>query len=326
MPGWMKPCAARRKSPVTRMADARPAGPWKKLGHLFSPDGTLVWCRSHASLPTPVHLGGDVFRVFFSGRDGDNRSHIGFVDLELGASPRITDVAQEPVLAPAPTGSFDDRGTTMGAIVRAGDGDHLYYMGWNVGAGAPWRNSIGLARGDARAGQFTRYAPGPILDRSPDDPYTLTYPWVMRNGDDWHMWYGSSLTWGSDVEGTNHIIRHAVSRNGIDWHRGAEIVIGSQSEVELLTRPCVVRDADLWRMWYAYRRGGDYRLGFAQSKDGRNWKRRDDEAGLDVSPSGWDSEMICYPCVFDHKGMRYMLYNGNRYGATGFGLAVQDSA
>jgi hypothetical protein len=25
---------------------------------------------------------------------------------------------------------------------------------------------------------------------------------------------------------------------------------------------------------------------------------------------------------FDHKGERYMLYNGNGYGQTGFGLAV----
>ena len=30
--------------------------------------------------------------------------------------------------------------------------------------------------------------------------------------------------------------------------------------------------------------------------------------------TGWDSEMIAYPFVFDHKGNRYMLYNGNSYG------------
>ncbi len=32
--------------------------------------------------------------------------------------------------------------------------------------------------------------------------------------------------------------------------------------------------------------------------------------------------MIEYPFVFDHKCNRYMLYNGNSYGKTGFGLAV----
>ena len=34
--------------------------------------------------------------------------------------------------------------------------------------------------------------------------------------------------------------------------------------------------------------------------------------------------MISYPCVFDYKGKRYMLYNGNDYGKSGFGIAVLD--
>ena len=34
--------------------------------------------------------------------------------------------------------------------------------------------------------------------------------------------------------------------------------------------------------------------------------------------------MICYPFVFDHKGKRFMLYNGNSYGKTGFGLAEME--
>jgi hypothetical protein len=40
-----------------------------------------------------------------------------------------------------------------------------------------------------------------------------------------------------------------------------------------------------------------------------------------VSKNGWDSDMLCYPCIFDHKGESYMLYNGNGYGRTGFGIA-----
>jgi hypothetical protein len=48
----------------------------------------------------------------------------------------------------------------------------------------------------------------------------------------------------------------------------------------------------------------------------------DGAAGIDVSESGWDCQMICYPFVFDHEGERYMLYNGNDYGRTGIGLAV----
>ena len=63
-------------------------------------------------------------------------------------------------------------------------------------------------------------------------------------------------------------------------------------------------------------------MGYAQSRDGINWKRMDKSIGIDVSASGWDSEMIEYPCVFNHEGKKYMVYNGNNYGHGGAGLAV----
>ena len=79
-------------------------------------------------------------------------------------------------------------------------------------------------------------------------------------------------------------------------------------------------------MWFSYRGGsGDkYRIGYAYSQSGKIWDLHLDEVGIDVSPNGWDSEMIEYPFVFDHKGQRYMLYNGNDNGRTGFGFAVLD--
>ena len=32
--------------------------------------------------------------------------------------------------------------------------------------------------------------------------------------------------------------------------------------------------------------------------------------------------MLCFPAVIDVHGQRLMFYNGNRHGATGFGVAV----
>ena len=78
-------------------------------------------------------------------------------------------------------------------------------------------------------------------------------------------------------------------------------------------------------MWYSYRANGKidtYRIGYAESLDSRNWRRKDQLANIDISVSGWDSEMICYPSVFKLNSKTYMLYNGNGYGKTGFGLAI----
>jgi hypothetical protein len=79
-------------------------------------------------------------------------------------------------------------------------------------------------------------------------------------------------------------------------------------------------------MWFFYRdgKGSKYRIGYAHSKEGLHWHTKVDQTGIDVSRNGWDSEMIEYPYVFDHKGERFMLYNGNGYGKTGFGLAILD--
>ena len=76
-------------------------------------------------------------------------------------------------------------------------------------------------------------------------------------------------------------------------------------------------------MWYCHR-GTDYlyRIGYAVSPDGLSWTRRDAQTGINVSESGWDSELMAYPFVFDHAGNRYMLYAGNGYGRDGMGLAI----
>ena len=47
----------------------------------------------------------------------------------------------------------------------------------------------------------------------------------------------------------------------------------------------------------------------------------DDRAGIDVARSGWDSEMITYPEIVEHKGQKLMFYNGNGFGQSGFGYA-----
>lgn len=116
-------------------------------------------------------------------------------------------------------------------------------------------------------------------------------------------------------------IRYADSDDGLNWRRLGRVCIDFQAQNEYaISRPSVVRDPDMYRMWYSHR-GAGYRIGYAESDDGVVWTRKDEEAGIDVSLEGWDSEMIEYPCVFDHGARRYMLYNGNGYGATGIGLA-----
>jgi hypothetical protein len=300
---------------------------WHRLGHLYGPDGSRPWARSHAALPCPVLLDGDRFRVFFSARDAENRSAVGWVDIALDDSPRALEEGKEAILSAASAGHFDDSGIGLGSIVQNGDGfpDRLYYMGWNLGVQAPWRNSIGIAVGDAAVPRFERLFAGPLMDRSPEDPYTLSYPWVLRLApDDWRMWYGSNLAWGGSSADMQHAIKAARSSDGLHWIRDATPTLGFSEPGEYaMARPCVVTESGGFRMWFASR-GERYRIGAALSEDGRNWTRCDETAGLAPSGEGWESEMVCYPCAIRHRGRLYLFYNGNNYGKDGFGLAVWD--
>jgi hypothetical protein len=76
-----------------------------------------------------------------------------------------------------------------------------------------------------------------------------------------------------------------------------------------------------YRTIYSARRLGEtYRIYSATSKDGLSWQR-DNIPMLDVAPSGWDSEMVCYGSPLDCAGGNFLLYNGNAYGKDGFGAA-----
>jgi hypothetical protein len=203
----------------------------------------------------------------------------------------------------------------------------MYYLGWNLCVTVPWRNSIGLAVSNNNGEHFERASVAPLVDRSEVDPYSISYPWVLHDAGEWRMWYGSILRWGANPQSEFVVmIKHATSPDGRVWKRDGKVVVQPKSDDEYaFARPCVVRDGDMYRMWYSYR-GKAFRIGYAESRDGISWVRRDAEVGIEPSPGDWDGESIEYPSIFDHRGNRYMLYNGNGYGRTGFGLAILESS
>lgn len=296
---------------------------WKKLGLCFVPSGTISWMRSHAAVPIAEWLDGDRFKIYFTTRDERNRSFTGYVIIDINRPTQVLALSEEPVLSPGALGEFDDSGAMASWLTSFQDQQYLYYIGWNLGTTVPFRNSVGMAQRGAD-GVFSRMFPGPVLDRTRNEPHFCASCCVIPGSDCWRMWYLSCTGWHLQNGKPEHAyhIKYAESHNGIDWDRQGQVAIDYAHAGEYaISRPTVLCDEGVWKMWYSYR-GETYRIGYAESADGRQWTRLDTQCGIDVSASGWDSQMIEYPFVFDHEGRRYMLYNGNDYGRTGFGLAV----
>lgn len=297
---------------------------WIKQGLIFSPNGgSPEWMRSHAMIPTADHLQDDIYRIYFAPRDRENRSNVGYVDLDINHPDRILDCSTEPVLACGELGAFDDSGALASWIVNYEGKKYLYYIGYNIGVTVIFRNYIGLAIAESPGEPFRRVSRAGIIDRSDIDPFLAVTPCVLVENGTWRMWYTTGTRWIMEDGKPKHYyhIKYAESTDGINWRRSGQVCIDFKGPDEYaVARPSVIKEGGRYRMWFCCR-GTKYRLGYAESEDGLNWIRDDERAGMTVSDSGWDCEMVCYPYVFSHRGRTYMLYNGNSYGKTGFGLA-----
>jgi hypothetical protein len=297
---------------------------WKKKGRIFVPENQANWFGSHAATPVTEVLSGDLIRVYFSGRDIQNRAQIGFFEIDVNDPHNILRVSNAPVIPIGPLGSFEDSGVISCCLVNREDKDYFYYAGLTLGQTVPFFFFGALAVRQKGSQQFVKLSPAPIMGRHQVDPYLVGQSYVMVEDNIWRMWYVSCTHWEATERGPKHyyLIKYAESLDGIDWQRTGRICIDFANASEYaIAKPWVIKEDGIYKMWYCYR-GVSYRIGYAESKDGLEWERKDNFGGLEISESGWDSEMTAYPYLLDHRGQRYLFYNGNGYGKTGVGLAI----
>lgn len=300
---------------------------WRKLGRIFDP--AFLSGEGLTAALTPVAQVLDAtaghVRVFYSPRDSRNRSEVRSFDFNVSDPGSLLQASPSALLTHGRTGAFDDAGVTLGSLVSVNGRSYLFYTGWNLTVSVPFNNSIGIA--EYRNGAFFRLGDGPVMTRTLNEPYSCASPFVIHEDGRFRMWYASMDRWQEEPGGgVRHYynIKYGESSDGTTWSREGVAAIDYKDAGEYaFGRPFVLNEGGSYRMWYSVR-GDAYRIGYAVSRDGVRWERQDERAGIDVSESGWDSEMIEYPWVFDAAGRRYMLYNGNGFGRTGIGLAVWD--
>lgn len=313
---------------------------WNKLGLVFRPreHAGRPWMSAFAQAPAAL-LRDDAVRVYFSCRppaDAQGRyvSHSAYVDLDRRDPRRVLAVAESPILPPGGLGDFDEFGTYPVSVVPHGGEIWAYYGGWTRCESVPFNVAIGLATSRDGGRTFQRRGRGPLLGYTPEEPFVLSGPKIRRFGDRWQLFYIAGRRW-IRVDGRPepvYKIRMAVSEDGLAWTRlNRDLIPDRLDEDEAQASPDVTWANGLYHMFFCYRHGSHYRgrergyrIGYASSPDLLTWTRDDARAGLDVSPEGWDAEMVSYPHVFRVDGRTYMAYLGDQVGREGFGLALLD--
>ncbi|WP_339930094.1 hypothetical protein [uncultured Brevundimonas sp.] len=308
---------------------------WTQLGVIFAPDGSMDWSRTHAQAPAAV-LMDDRIRVYFGTRNAENRSRTGFIEVDRADPTRLLHVHDRPVMDLGKPGTHDEDGVIASQVITVGDALWMYYGGVSRGDSVPYRMSIGLARSRDGGLTFERAFDGPVVDRTPDEPYMTMAPNILIEDGVWTMWYGSGTGW-VEIDGKfepTYQIKLAHSDDGLRWRQTNHACIPKLDTLEANTRPSVLRTPDGgYEMWFSYRNSrayrdgaGSYRIGYATSTDGRDWTRQPDPEGLQPSGEGWNAATMSYPSVIAADGRKIMFHNGDGFGKSGIGCAIMETA
>lgn len=311
---------------------------WKKLGKIFDPNDYSLGNNYVGFSQSPQALVFDDYvRIYFSTREKDRTgkflSHVAFVEMDRGLR-NILRVSRNPVIELGSLGTFDEHGIFPMNVVRVDKVIYGYTTGWNRRVSVSVDASIGLAMSYDNGKTFKKVGKGPIMSTSLNEPFLVGDAFVAVMQEKFHMWYIAGQRWVFDGEGQEpdrvYKIMHATSSDGIEWEKeGRCIIPNSICENECQALPTVIAFDNLFHMFFCYRQATDfrknrnraYRIGYAYSNNLTDWVRDDSKVGIDVSETGWDSDMLCYPNVFKIDSDIYMLYNGNDFGRYGFGLA-----
>jgi len=308
---------------------------WEKKGLIFATDKKFDWSQTHTTLPSPILLSEDLLRIFYTSRDKNQKSRISYIDVNPKNINQILKVADKPVLDLGNIGMYDDQGIVTQFIMAVEDKHYLYVGGYNIGTTSRYKIGIGLAISSDNCNTFEKYSEGPLMDRSIYDPCGCATPFIITENGVFRMWYASFIKWEM-IDGDPepfYRIAYAESKDGISWyHPQTAPCIDLKDDEGGIVRPAVVKIGDKYHMWFSVRKNtgyrdnlnSSYRIGYAVSDDGLTWERNDNEAGIDVSAEGWDSEMIGYTNIMRIKDTLYMFYVGNGFGKSGFGYATAE--
>ena len=300
---------------------------WLKHGVVWTPSGSRWWARTHATSPTPIWLDGDTLRVYVQCRDADGVGRVGYVDLDPTDPRRVIRESEAPVLDIGEPGTFDDNGVFQTTVLRVPDGRlFMYYVGFELCRRIRYRLLAGLAISDDDGETFERIQTTPILERGPGEEHFRCAPWVAMDGGRFRMWYVAGGSWEQigDKRLPVYDLRYIESADGMHWPSHGRVVLPvNLADEHGFGRPVVRQGQDGYRMIYSIRRRdpAGYRMGFATSPDGLQWQRHDHMIGLDVSDTGWDADSVEFGVDVDAAGKTWLLYDGNDFGGTGFGIA-----
>lgn len=224
-----------------------------------------------------------------------------------------------PVISLGDSGEFDDTHLFAPCVARLDGTYYLWYSG-STGSVAERVFDLGLATSpDGRS--FQKDAANPVYQFGDGKNSVLTATLlrnpdgsVLRESGKLRMWF--SATNFSDGTG-DHALYETQSSEGMNWDPPSDPLL------EGVYAPTILKEDELYRMWYTDVSHDPWALRTASSSDGRYWK-----VHLEVllePEAAWEKSRLFYPTVLKVDDV-YLIWYGSYWSArpntTAIGLAV----
>lgn len=275
----------------------------------------------HLTLPIIVCVEDRHFHIFWSPRDESNRSWIFRTDAFFENDVlEIEWISKTPVLRPGVFGSFDSDGVSGSDVYIDQLGrTNLLYFGWQRLPCGSWINGIGHARGNL-GGDLHRVHSGPLLARDVHDQFSVAYPYLVHR-DPRQILY-SSYTKFNDPRLTDdyeYVVRRALwDESDCSFSDRSNLELEKIPGVSAYSRPTMLQIGSE-NVVLCSVRGSQYSIRGWVIR-GNKWIRASEYDGDSLHDSNC-MMATCYQFPFVIDGSAYLLYNGDNYGLTGFGLA-----
>jgi predicted GH43/DUF377 family glycosyl hydrolase len=279
---------------------------WTKssMNPVLNPGAPGSWDDDHIRAPTVI-FDGTTYHMWYSGCDWQNY-RIGYATSSNGIT--WTKSAANPVIDLGAPGSWDDGQVVAYKALHDGTAYHMWYSGGDdetPSGGSTWRIGYAIS---ADGITWVKSAANPVLDLGPtsswDDKHVSGLT-VISETNVYRMWYSGN-------DGTHSRVGNAESPDGINWTKRAMNPVldlgpsGSWDDFHV-EDPSVIKDGSIYKMWYTGYDGLVYRIGYATSTNGIDWKKNagsiclsalGDGCILDRGSSGhWDSAGVAHPTV-----------------------------
>jgi predicted GH43/DUF377 family glycosyl hydrolase len=218
---------------------------------------------------------------------------------------------------------FYTSGTDYPNIIKDGS---TYKMWYNFGGEIHYATST-----NGINWSYTSFSPVLTGTASSWDSQGVYWPWVIKDGSTYKMWYA-----GTNSSTSNLKIGYATSSDGITWTKSDSNPIinpgsSGQWDSRSVMRPMVIKDGSAYKMWYNGTQGENtgYEIGYATSSDGISWTKYDSNPVMRRgSGSAWDYSNIWGMSIVKRGDGQYeMYYSGNAAtGGTGHQIGYAYSA